>query len=60
MGKASSAKKVARAARAVPDHRAMAWDVLLTCRGPVLADAWSPWRGAAAARRLRRAADQAL
>jgi len=41
---------VARAARAVPDHRAMAWDVLLTCRGPVVADAWSPWRGAAAAR----------
>jgi hypothetical protein len=41
---------VARAARAVPDHRAMGWDVLLTCRGPVIADAWSPWRGDPASR----------
>jgi hypothetical protein len=41
---------VARAARALPDHRAMGWDVLLTCRGPFLADAWSPWRGDPASR----------
>jgi hypothetical protein len=41
---------VARAARALPDHRAMGWDVLLTCRGPAIADAWSPWRGDPASR----------
>jgi hypothetical protein len=50
---------VARAARAAPEHRAMGWDVLLTCRGPVIADAWSPWRGAAAAR-ARRLVEEAL
>jgi hypothetical protein len=44
---------IARAARAVPDQRAMGWDVLLTARGPMLASVWSPWSGAAGVRARR-------
>ncbi len=50
---------IARAARAVPDQRAMGWDVLLTCRGPMLAAVWSPWWGSAGVR-ARRIAEWAL
>jgi len=44
---------IARAARAVPDQRAMGWDVLLTARGPMLASVWSPWWGPAGSRARR-------
>ena len=44
---------MARAARAVPDHRAMGWDVLMTGRGPMLAAAWDPLSGAAGLRARR-------
>jgi hypothetical protein len=50
---------LARTARAVPDRRAMGWDVLLTRRGPVVADAWDPWRGGTAAR-VRHLVEEAL
>jgi hypothetical protein len=37
----------------------MGWDVLLTRRGPVVADAWDPWRGGTAAR-VRHLVEEAL